>query len=320
MKRLLQLAKVSKTSALTRTIASVLPLFFVASPVTACLNVIGTSYEGEPRFPSGSPPAVTLRAYMKRDHRAAGIKMETDYRSSTNYDERSDYAISLVYLGRVTEAIEIFQKLEQAHPGKYFVAANLGTAFELTGNNEEALRWIQEGIRRNPASHSGTEWLHAKILQAKIAQQDDPKYFENHSILNLEPEHLASELKIDGQSFSLKEIARSIQYQLEERLQFVKPPDQAVAALLFDYAALEAATNTLESAKSLLQMALEYGYPAKKAESQLKLYDQRITRRKVKRYVQNSIVAAVGIGVFVLGIGALVLLYKRRTFMRPSPP
>jgi hypothetical protein len=53
------------------------------------------------------------------------------------------------------------------------VAANLGTALELLGNKEEALHWIREGIRRNPQSHEGTEWLHAKILEAKIAAQKD---------------------------------------------------------------------------------------------------------------------------------------------------
>ena len=104
--------------------------------------------------------------------------MESDLRSSTNFTDRSDYAVALMYLGRHQEAVTLLHQLEAERPGEYFVAGNLGTAYELTGKNEEALRWIREAIRRNPAAHEGTEWLHAKILEAKIAQQKDrPEVF-----------------------------------------------------------------------------------------------------------------------------------------------
>ena len=153
---------------------------------------------------------------------------------STNFNERSDYAVGLVFVGRTKEALEILQKLEREKPGSYFVAANLGTTFELLGNNEEALRWIREGIRRNPGSHEGTEWLHAKILEAKIAQEKDPDYFKKHSVLELDPEHASMAMTVDGRSFSPQSLADAINYQLRERMQFVKPPDPAVASLLFD--------------------------------------------------------------------------------------
>src|SRR4029077_4513742 len=173
----------------------------------------------------------------------------------TNFNERSDYAVSLVYVGKTKEAFELLQALEKEQSGTYIVAANLGTALELLGNNEEALRWIREGIRRNPESHEGTEWLHAKILEAKIAQQKDPNYFKKHSVLELDPEHASWAMMIDGRRFSPEALAREIDSQPRERLQFVKPPDPAVASLLFDYSAIEAATGILESAKDLLQLA-----------------------------------------------------------------
>src|SRR5436190_21023287 len=60
------------------------------------------------------------------------------------------------------------------------------------------------------------------------------------------------------------------QDQLEERLQFVKPPDESVASWFYDYAAIEAATGSLESAKSVLKRALDYGYPSVKVDIQNK--------------------------------------------------
>jgi hypothetical protein len=56
----------------------------------------------------------------------------------------------------------------------------------LTGKNEKALRWIREGLRRNPNSHSETEWLHVLILEAKIAAAKDPEWIKTHSVLALD--------------------------------------------------------------------------------------------------------------------------------------
>jgi hypothetical protein len=63
---------------------------------------------------------------------------------------------------------------------------------------------------------------------------------------------------------------------LIERLKFVKGKDPAVASLLFDYAAIEAGTSTLESAVALLQMAAEYGYPAARIQPLIASYSRTI--------------------------------------------
>jgi len=85
----------------------------------------------------------------------------------------------------------------------------------------------------------------------------------------------------------------------------------AVASLLFDYAAIEAATSILESAKGLLKMAEKYGYPAERVEAQIKLYDRKIAMRKTKQYVGYSVVA-------VLVFGLLILLFKKGIFVLSS--
>jgi hypothetical protein len=74
---------------------------------------------------------------------------------------RSDYAAVLIHRGGALKAVE------DEHPGEYIVAANLGTAYELSGDMAQAHRWIGEGIVRNPGAHEGTEWLHLRILEAE---------------------------------------------------------------------------------------------------------------------------------------------------------
>jgi tetratricopeptide (TPR) repeat protein len=273
-----------------------LTLILFAQPVFACIWITGTKYNGDSVSSSGLMGASLLKHFLQKDVKPDGLTMEADLRGATNFNDRSDYAVALLYLGRNQDAVEIFKKLEAEKPGQYFIAANLGTAYELSGKNEEALRWIKEGIQRNPDSHEGTEWLHVKILEAKIAQQKDPDYFKKHSVLELDPGQIGEQLTIGSQTLSAKELTDAIQHQLAERLQFVKPPDQAVASLLFDYAAIEAATQILESAKEILVMAKEYGYPDDKIRPLLDLYDRRIWERKFRHYAFIFLCVAAGVG------------------------
>jgi tetratricopeptide (TPR) repeat protein len=237
--------------------------------------------------------------------------METKLRGATNFNERSDYAIALLFLGRNGEAVELLEALEVEQPGTYFVAANLGTAYELSGRNEDALKWIREGIRRNPESHEGSEWLHAKILEAKIAHQKDPAYFESHSVLELAPGTIGQAVSIDGQGYRPKDLAAAIGYQLGERLQFVKPPDPAVASLLFDYAALDAVLNSMESAGGVLKMAGEYGFPVAKVDALAADFERRLRWADFRFYT-----LCFAIGVAVLWV--LKQLRRRGLFVLSS--
>ena len=283
-------------------------MLFTASNASACLNLTGTKYNTESTTYHGKAESYALRHSLESNRHPDGEVMEAGLRGSTNFNDRSDYSVALLYLGRYQEAIDLLNGLEKEKPGFYFVAANLGTAYELAGHNQSALKWINEGIQRNPDSHDGTEWLHAKIIEAKINQQKDPGYFQHHSVLELHPAKIGEDMEIGGERKSSKEVTGAIQYQLTERLQFVKPPDPAVASLLFDYAAIEAATKTVESAKLILQLAIEYGYPPDQVSLLMKDFDQRIARRKIRGYL----------GYFVLGLAAcavLAVLYRAGIFV-----
>jgi hypothetical protein len=99
-------------------------------------------------------------------------------------------------------------------------------------------------------------------------------------------------------------LVNAIQYQLSERLQFVKPPDPAVASLLFDYAAIEATTQNIESAKLILKMAADYGYPVAKVTAFSKELEWRFAWERFKVYAFYSLIGVIVIAVFVV-------LYKR---------
>jgi tetratricopeptide (TPR) repeat protein len=256
-----------------------------------------------------------LRNAIRRNPQDEGRTIEAKLRGSTKFEDRSDYAVALMYLGRSSEAVELLQALEREEPGDYAVAANLGTALELSGDNAGALQWIREGIRRNPKSHQGTEWLHAKILESKIVQARDPDHFGNHSVLELAPDTSGKTVSIDGVERSRETVRKALRYQLMERMQFVKPPDPVVAGLLLDYAAVEAADRTLESARKLLSLSMEYGVPQARIQPLLDRYDRRIAARRYKEFTFKVAAAAAVLGLI---FGLLYRLHKSGHFVISS--
>jgi tetratricopeptide (TPR) repeat protein len=179
-----------------------------------------------------------------------------------DYRAKSDYAVALVRRGDLAQAIEIFQEIEQQHPGEYVVAANLGTAFELAGDDEKALKWITIGLRRNPQSHFGSEWLHVKILQAKLSLVKNPSWLQSNSILGLAfgPDgRPTTEVRdLDGHTISLDQAREALEYQLRERLSLVSPKDAVVSSLLSHLGAILALTRVNAPAIGVYELAASY--------------------------------------------------------------
>ncbi len=155
-----------------------------------------------------------------------------------DYKKQNDYAVLNMLAGEYAKAIQLLQNIEQQHPGLGITAANLGTAYELNGQLKEALHWIEQDIKRDPALHHGTEWMHVKILQAKIKQQADPHWLVQHRVLDVDfGKQLLPKPSIDkitaypDRTYTLDEAYTAIRVQFDERLKFVTPPDYVVGDL-----------------------------------------------------------------------------------------
>lgn len=141
-----------------------------------------------------------------------------------SFEEKTDYAVALIFLGSHGKAIDVLVALERERPGVYTTAANLGTAYELAGDLKNALLWIGKGVERDASSHHGTEWLHLAILRAKLNLAADAAWLAKHTVLDTSETH------------SPEEIVRAVEYQMGERLQFVRPLDPVVCDLFYQAA------------------------------------------------------------------------------------
>lgn len=189
----------------------------------------------------GAPAAACINTFASRVMEAKGTgnqqalleavsSAEEAHRKSPTLENTNDLAVAWILTGRAPEGILLLRELDKQYPGNAIVAANLGTALELTGAEEEALQWIRESVRRDPQEHQGSEWVHVRILEARLAMKKDPNWLRKNSVIGWR-EGLRFPLDERSRPRAPADIIRAIQYQLDERTQFVSAPDAIVGDL-----------------------------------------------------------------------------------------
>jgi tetratricopeptide (TPR) repeat protein len=250
-------------------------VFIVTSNVIGygCINSIGSSTVTSVAISVGdSAPEEFHEALTTHPGKAHWLKVLADLQIEKARSSRPDpvetqinAAVAMLHLGMIKQAITILEKFERTYPDNYYAAANLGTAYELNGENAKALEWIRKGIERNPDAHNGSEWLHVKILEAKLALEKDPKWLTTNSVIGL---HSLSDQQLSGNSvvignpgkpLDLQGVEEAIIYQLHERLEFIRPPEGVVANLLFDLGRILDRSSRPNHAAIIHRLAQTYG-------------------------------------------------------------
>jgi hypothetical protein len=186
----------------------------------------------------------------------------------------------------------------------------------LNGQNEKALEWIAEGVRRNREGHFGTEWLHVKILKAKIFLENSSEWLNSNSILGIEfpadsrPE---SDLSISddfGIKRNLPAIESALIYQLHERLEFVKPQEPVVADLLYDLSRIFKLTRSPEHSAAIKELAGQYG-PGHERKS-LNTNDANASRTLTPPFRKYLFLGGLGVIGILLALGVLRFVFMGR--------
>ncbi|MEL6109360.1 MAG: tetratricopeptide repeat protein [Planctomycetota bacterium] len=236
-------------------------LFLTCGTAGACLNEYGRTLSGESKLMSHADIPHGHKVDIARVTEKAD-ELRAAFEQDQRFEDASDLAIRLLRLGEIDEAIELLQWAEANSEDEYQIATNLGTAYELAGRNEDALKWIRIGLERNPESHGGSEWLHENLLKAKIAMASDPDWLESNSVtgLNFGDGDLPAydrEASFPNCPELVDEIARHLYIQLNERRSFIPGPDPIVAAMMFDLANAYAIDGTVEDATPVFTLARE---------------------------------------------------------------
>ncbi len=170
-----------------------------------------------------------------------------------------DYGVWRVYEGKYKEAEEIFAKIIKKWPDKYEACANYGTILEVNGKLQDAHKWLQKAIKINPGSHEGTEWLHVKIIEAKIVHMNPV----SGAALTGHDFGQETEPKPDADTVVMRALQHALFYQLNERMTFIQPKDPYIAALLFELGNVCLLFNDRKSAHENYVAAERYGLSTK---------------------------------------------------------
>ncbi len=184
------------------------------------------------------------------------FKLDSLYKATKDVDYLSDKGYVFIVQGKYEEAIQLYLNLEKAHPNRYSTASNIGTAYELAGQNEKALQWIKKAITLDPSSHHGSEWIHVNILTAKINQND---VINSDFLLQTSFGNVAMPITTISAK-QLDTLKKQLFYQLNERVSFVKPKDKIVATLYFDFGNMALLKGDRSDAKNAYILARDYGY------------------------------------------------------------
>lgn len=196
-------------------------------------------------------------------------EMTERYRKKPTLENYSDYAAVLIYKGKYQQAKKILLEIEQKKANLYNTAANLGTVYELLGQNDSALAWIRKAVEINPQSHYSSEWIHVKILEEKVKAGNDAAYFYKNSVLGLN--FGQDTIPQNNNKIDLKDYSDKLYYQLSERMSFIKPKDPIIAQLTFDLANLYMLQNRLREAFFTFDKAKEYGFDNKLFDGRFQL-------------------------------------------------
>lgn len=260
------------------TTASFLAIWGVAS---ACLNEYEPTFEfsttaldrSTTTVRSKLPPWLVFESQFLRTH--SQDRLETSRRrmlerGSKDLHAMNDLAVAQIRMGDASSALGVLNEIEAEKPGEYFTAANLGVAYELSGDLDKALFWVKTGIERSPSSHRGTEWLHVRILEIRREQTTNGRLLSQGSVLGLdfgtdrnpaEPSPEALDRLYSG--LTLPSLATALEHQLTERTSLVPPRNDVVADLFFDLANVMALNGKVEHAVVSMKLARAYGPPTR---------------------------------------------------------
>ena len=233
-------------------------LLFSATSARCCINEYRVLLNGRTVYADGEDMTPSGRFRSAGSALLALHESDSIYRLTHKTEDYSDYGAMLTYNGQYLAAKQVFLEIEAGLPGLYATAANLGTVYELLGQNDSALFWIKKAITINPDSHEGSEWIHVRILEAKIAAGADNNYYATHNLLAVD--FGEAKKPVSSDTMDLAKLRYQLYHQLSERLTFIKPQDPIMAQLLFQLGNVNALTWDVKSALQVYKVARAYGY------------------------------------------------------------
>jgi hypothetical protein len=118
--------------------------------------------------PGPGVPESPLRT--KYEQEAARLEKAGRQRKLTA-DEGADLGALYVRLGDPGKAVEVLRSAQREHPHHFHIAANLGTAWQLQGDLDQAAACLQQAVELAPGKLEKAEEYHLKLVRLRQRQE-----------------------------------------------------------------------------------------------------------------------------------------------------
>src|SRR5438270_6117289 len=118
--------------------------------------------------PSPANPASPMR---ERYQDAAARLEKTAKERKLTADEKADLGALYVRLGELSKAVNLLREAQREHPNHFAIAANLGTAWQLLGNLEQASYALKDALRLAPGKHQRAEEYHLRLVRLRLQKK-----------------------------------------------------------------------------------------------------------------------------------------------------
>jgi hypothetical protein len=98
-------------------------------------------------------------------------KASRDHKLSA--DELADLGALYVRLGETGKAVEVLRSAQREHPQHFRIVANLGTAWQLQGDLDQAAACLQQAVQLAPGKLEKAEEYHLKLVRLRQREQRD---------------------------------------------------------------------------------------------------------------------------------------------------
>jgi hypothetical protein len=120
----------------------------------------GIAVKPGPKTPASPYRLVYLDAAAKLEKLAKERKLTAD--------EKADLGAIYARLGEIPKALTVLRGAQLEHPNHFAVAANLGTAWQMAGQLDQAALCLQEAVRLAPGKLQKAEEYHAKLVRFRM--------------------------------------------------------------------------------------------------------------------------------------------------------
>jgi hypothetical protein len=120
---------------------------------------------------AAKPGVTTPASPLRSRYEAARNTLEKASRQrNLNADELADLGALSIRLGEPAKAVELLRAAQREHPAHFRIVANLGTAWQLQGDLQQAALYLQEAVRLAPGKLVKAEEYHLKLVRLRQRQ------------------------------------------------------------------------------------------------------------------------------------------------------